>query len=671
MTLKAKLMIGFLACTSLVAMAQSRATTPFEQYPVPQSSLTEMRYAKQQTRFQLWAPTAERVELRLYREALGGSPVKKVAMRREKDGTWQTTVAGDLDGTYYTFNVRVGKRWLGENPGIFAQAVGTNGLRAAVVDLRSTDPEGWSNDRAPRQQDIVVYEMHHRDFSISPTSGIQHKGKFLALTERGTRSPEGLATGIDHLKELGVTHVHILPSYDYGSVDETRLSEPQYNWGYDPVNYNVPEGSYSTDPAAPKARIREFKEMVQALHANGLKVVLDVVYNHTYDLASSNFERTVPGYFYRWKKDGKPADASACGNETASEREVMRRFMIESVEYWMNEYHVDGFRFDLMGIHDVETMRQIRAAAERINPEVLIYGEGWAASAPQLPEGEAAMKAEVHRMPGIAAFSDELRDGLRGPFSNDKQAAFLAGETGHKESIMMGIVGGIAHPQLDYAKVNYTKRPWAAQPRQLMAYVSCHDDMCLNDRLTNSIPAAKDPEVLMRLNLMAQTAVFTSQGIPFMQAGEEVMRTKQMVHNSYKSPDSINQIDWSKKAGASRFVYDYYRSLIALRRDHPAFRLGDAELVRKYLEFLPSPETMVAYRLKGHAGGDSWEDIVVVLNGADTPAQLALPAYDYRIWNGSSPHFWQEMQALGHAAHAPVKGMVTVPARTAVILYAE
>ncbi|MCF0236011.1 MAG: type I pullulanase, partial [Bacteroidaceae bacterium] len=488
MQLKSRLMVGLLACQALLASALPSVAADFDRYPQPQGDLTELRYSTSQSEFQVWAPTANRVELRLYATGRGGKATKTLPMRRASDGTWRTVVKGNLDGQFYTFNVRVGKKWLGENPGIFAKAVGINGERAAIIDLRTTDPDGWNNDRAPRQTDVVIYEMHHRDFSISPTSGITHKGKYLALTERGTRSPQGASTGIDHLKELGVTHVHILPSYDFGSIDETRLDEPQYNWGYDPVNYNVPEGSYATDPADPKSRIREFKQMVQSLHANGLKVVLDVVYNHTFDIAHSNFERTVPGYFYRQMPDGTPADASACGNETASEREVMRRYMIASVEHWMKEYHIDGFRFDLMGIHDIETMRQIRAAAERINPDVLIYGEGWAAKAPQLPEGHAAMKAEVHRMPGIAAFSDEMRDGLRGPFSDDHKAAFLAGEPGHKESIKMGIAGGIAHPQIDYTKVNYTNRPWAAQPQQLIAYVSCHDDMCLNDRIVNSIP---------------------------------------------------------------------------------------------------------------------------------------------------------------------------------------
>ena len=459
MMLKQILMIGCLACSTLLASGQKAETLPYNQYPLPKGSLSEMTYTQAATQFQLWAPTADKVVLNLYAAGSGGKAIKTLNMKRTSDGTWHVTVAGNQSGRFYTFNVQMNKKWLGETPGINAKAVSLNGRRGAILDLRTTDPEGWENDKAPRQQDIVIYEMHHRDFSISPTSGIQNKGKYLALTETGTKSPEGKSTGIDHLKELGVTHVHLLPSFDFASVDESKADDPHYNWGYDPLNYNVPEGSYSTNPADPKARILEFKQMVKALHDNGLKVVLDVVYNHTYDLAGSNFERTVPGYFYRTTPEGKPANASGCGNETASERAMMRRFMVESVEYWMKEYHIDGFRFDLMGIHDLETMRAIRTAAERINPEVLIYGEGWAAEAPQLPGGQAAMKQTVHHLPGIAAFSDELRDALRGPFSNDRESAFLDGRPGFKESIKFGIAGGIDHPQLLQSPLGCTASP--------------------------------------------------------------------------------------------------------------------------------------------------------------------------------------------------------------------
>ena len=623
-----------------VAVTTAASCTPakneyasYELYPVRSGSLAEMEYAPDGTRFSLWAPTADEVRLMLYNEGEGGHAYRTVAMQAGEEGVWHTTVSEDLLGKFYTFNVKIDDRWLGDTPGIFAKAVGVNGQRAAVIDLRATDPEGWADDRRPPLRsaaDVVIYEMHHRDFSVASASGIEHKGKFLALTEEGTRSPEGLATGIDHLRELGVTHVHLLPSYDYASVDETRLDDNQYNWGYDPQNYNVPDGSYSTDPYRPDVRIREFKQMVQALHKAGIRVILDVVYNHTFNIEGSNFERTAPGYFYRQRPDGTYADASACGNETASDRPMMRKYIIESVLHWAREYHIDGFRFDLMGIHDIETMNQVRAALTAVDPSIIVYGEGWAAQAPQLPQDSLAMKANTYRMPGIAAFSDEMRDALRGPFNDNKQGAFLAGLPGGEESIKFGIVGAVQHPQVCNDSVNYSQAPWAAEPVQMISYVSCHDDMCLVDRLRASIPGIKDDE-LARLDKLAQTAVFTSQGIPFIYAGEEVMRDKKGVHNSYQSPDSINAIDWSRKA-LHADVFAYYKGLIQLRKNHPAFRLGSAELVRRHLEFLPvEGKNLVAWRLKEHAGGDKWEDIVVVLNSRREPARVTVPQGNYTV----------------------------------------
>jgi pullulanase len=450
----------------------------------------------------------------------------------------------------------------------------------------------------------------------------------LALTEEGTRSPEGIPTGIDHLKELGITHVHLLPSYDYASVDEHKLEDGQYNWGYDPLNYNVPDGSYSTDPYAPEERIREFKQMVQALHKAGIRVVLDVVFNHTFNTEGSNFERTVPGYFYRMMENGEFANASGCGNETASERPMMRRYMIESVRYWMREYHIDGFRFDLMGIHDIETMNAIREAARQIDPQVLIYGEGWAAATPQLPEEQLAMKANISQLPGIAAFSDEMRDGLRGPWNNDSIGAFLAGITGNEESIKFGLVGAIEHPAIDYTKVNYSTASWAMQPSQMISYVSCHDDMCLVDRLRTSISGLR-PDELSRLDKLAQTAVLTSQGIPFIFAGEEVMRDKKGVHNSFESPDSINTIDWHRLA-INYDVFNYYKNLIALRKHHVAFHMGDAERVRSGVSFLPvEQEEVIAYRLQDTR--DEWKDIIVVLNARKDFAKVEVPGGRYVI----------------------------------------
>ena len=625
--------IGVAAATVVSCAPAKNEYTSFELYPVRSGSLTEMEYAPEATRFTLWAPTADEVRLMLYEAGEGGHAYETVSMEQAEEGTWKAKVEKDLKGKFYTFNVKIGGKWQGDTPGINAKAVGVNGKRAAIIDLRETDPEGWAEDKRPplaNPADIIIYEVHHRDFSVHPSSGIEHKGKFLAMTETGTKNPGGMATGIDHLKELGVTHVHILPSYDYASVDETRLDENKYNWGYDPLNYNVPEGSYSTDPYRPEVRIREFKQMVQALHKAGIRVVLDVVYNHTFNTAESNFERTVPGYFYRQKPDGTLADGSACGNETASNRPMMRKYMIESVLYWINEYHIDGFRFDLMGIHDIETMNEIRKAASAVDPTIFIYGEGWAASAPQMPEDSLAMKANTCKMPGIAAFSDEMRDALRGPFNNNEQGAFLAGLPGGEESIKFGIAGAVKHPQVNNDSVNYSKAPWAGHPTQMISYVSCHDDMCLVDRLKASVPGIT-PEELVRLDKLAQTAVFTSQGVPFIYAGEEVLRDKKGVHNSYQSPDSINAIDWDRKT-LNADAFAYYKGLIQLRRNHPAFRLGDAELVRKHLEFLPVEGTnLVAYRLKDHAGGDTWKDIIVVLNARREVASLSVPEGKYTV----------------------------------------
>ena len=577
----------------------------------------EVIYSPEKTVFTLFAPNdAKQVVVRIYDEGLGGKAKKSVKMKRIANEQWQTTVKGDLMGKFYTFDMG-----LGESPGVFAKAVGVNGKRGAIINFAKTDPEGWAQDQHPVTKspaDLVIYEMHHRDFSINRPDA-KYPGKFMALTE---------PWAISHLKELGVNAVHILPSYDYGSVDETRLSDNKYNWGYDPVNYNVPEGGYSTDPYKPEVRIREFKQMVKALHEAGIRVILDVVYNHTYDIEHSNFQRTYPDYFYRKTADGQYSNGSGCGNETASDKPMMRQFMLESVKYWINEYHIDGFRFDLMGVHDIETMNQIRAMVDAIDPTIYIYGEGWSAGSCAYPQEQLAMKAHINRMPGIAAFSDEIRDALRGPFSDDTVTGWIGGKD-EAESIKFGIAGAIQHPQIDMTKVNYAKEPWALEPTQMISYVSCHDDMCLVDRLKASIPGITEEE-LIRLDLLAQTAVFTSQGVPFMLSGEELLRDKKGVHNSFESPDSINQLDWTNKTKYPQ-VFAYYKNLIALRKHHPAFRLGNADLVRKHLEFLDAPAGVVAYRLKNYAGRDDWRDIIVILNANKADVEVTIPNGDYTI----------------------------------------
>ena len=610
----------------------------------------EVSYSPEKTVFTLFAPNdAKKVVVRIYQNGLGGKVLKTVKMVRTANEQWQATVKGDLMGRFYTFDM--GK---GECPGVFAKAVGVNGKRGAIINMAETDPEHWCCDKGPvvkSPADLVVYEMHHRDFSIARKDA-QYPGKFIALTE---------PWAIDHLKALGVNAIHILPSYDYGSVDETRIDpdlyyeyaykelpkgviparpdfSPQYNWGYDPVNYNVPEGGYSTNPYKPEVRIREFKQMVKALHDAGISIILDVVYNHTYDIEHSNFQRTYPDYYYRKTADGQYSNGSGCGNETASDQPMMRQFMIESVKYWINEYHIDGFRFDLMGCHDIETMNAIRQAVDEINPSIFIYGEGWSAGACAIPNEKLGMKANITQMPGIAAFSDEIRDALRGPFSDDTKPGWMGARipkvtlqdlSGQKESLKFGIVGAIAHPQVNMKKVNYSTKPWALEPTQMMSYVSCHDDMCLVDRLKASIPGIT-PDELIRLDLLAQTVVFTSQGVPFMLSGEELLRTKKGVHNSFESPDSINQLDWTNKTKYPK-VFDYYKNLIALRKNHPAFRLGNADLVRKHLEFLDTPVKTLAFRLKNYAGRDDWRNIIVIFNAGNTDTEVTIPEGNYTI----------------------------------------
>lgn len=624
----------------------------------------EMTYTPEKTTFKLFAPkNMKKVIVTIYDEGeVQGQwdvNAKNYKMKYQKEGFWKAEVKGDLKGKYYTFNIADHTKWrmecvpipfpyktfYGFTPGVFAKAVGVNGKRGAIIDMKETNPEGWENDKRPvikSPADLVIYEMHHRDFSIDASSGLQYKGKFLALTE---------PKAINHLKELGVNAIHILPSYDFGSIDETKLEDNKYNWGYDPVNYNVPEGSYSTNPFDPTCRIKEFKRMVQALHKADIRVILDVVYNHTYDIENSNFQRTNPDYYYRktekgnhpkgsvqgvgmrkiiYNKDyGVYSNGSGCGNETASEQPMMRRFMVESVKYWINEYHIDGFRFDLMGVHDIETMNIIREEVNKIDPTIFIYGEGWSAGECAYPQEKLAVKANTKQLNGIAAFSDDMRDALRGPFSDDTKGAFLAGIAGEEESLKFGIVGAIDHPQVDMKKVNYSKASWANEPTQQISYVSCHDDMCLVDRLKTELPGISTDE-LIRLDLLAQTAVFTSQGVPFMLSGEEMLRDKKGVHNSFESPDDVNHLDWNN---LNRYphVFQYYKNLIQLRKNHPAFRLGKAELVRKHLQFHPSEPCLVGFMLKNHAGGDTWKDIIVIFNGNREEKKVNIPNGKYTV----------------------------------------
>lgn len=607
----------------------------YDKYPSYYGSDLELVYTPEQSVFTLWAPSADRVRLNLYASGEGGDPEEHVEMEKAGYGTWRVHIDRDLKGSFYTFQIEKNGKWLNETPGIWAKAVGINGNRAAVIDWNETNPDGWKSDRSPELKmysDIILYELHHRDFSIAPDSGIENKGKFLALTETGTKTPEGEATGLDHLKELGVTHIHILPSFDFATVDETKLDENHYNWGYDPKNYNVPDGSYSTDPANPVVRIREFKEMVKSLHQNGFRIVLDVVYNHTASTDHSNFDLTVPGYFYRQNADGSYSNASGCGNETASEREMVRHYIIESVKFWAREYHIDGFRFDLMGIHDIETMNHLRSELLEIDPTIFVYGEGWVAADSPLPFEQRAVKENVGQMEGIGVFNDEFRDGLKGSTFDEQEPGYASGNiNGHFEPVKYGIVGGTDHPQVDYGRLLYCNAPYAGAPSQMINFVSCHDGYTLVDKLKLSVQGDHAADELIPIDKLVHTVLLTAQGIPFIRSGEEIMQDKQGEPNSYKSPDSINRIDWSLKA-KNREVFDFIRGLIALRKAHPAFRIPTVEGLQQWLRFMDTGDSgVIAYTLGEYANNDEWKEILVAYNGNRHEVEIGIPEGEWNV----------------------------------------
>lgn len=632
-------------------------------WPVYNGDDLGVTYTPAQTRFKIWAPQATAVKLRFYKAGEGGTPTQTISLTKGGSGTWQTIVHQDLKNQYYTFQTEQDGKWLLESPDIYAKAVGVNGHRGMVVDMAAANPAGWEHDKKPMLKnftDIIIYELHIRDLSVNPTSGIKHKGKFLGLTETGTKSPMGEATGLDHIKQLGVTHIHLLPSFDYNSVDETS-NKPQFNWGYDPLNYNVPEGSYATNAYDGNVRIREFKQMVKTLHDNGLRIILDVVYNHTADWQHSNFTQFAPGYFYRHNSNGSYSDATGCGNETASEQAMMRKFMVESVVYWAKEYHLDGFRFDLMGVHDIATMNAISDAVHKVDPTIFMYGEGWTAGASPLAENLRAVKKNVPELKQIAAFSDDIRDGLRGPFSDVKAKGFVSGAPGTAESVKFGIVASTQHPQINYQQVNYSKAPWAREPYQTISYVSCHDDNTLFDRLKAANPNASEAE-LIKMDKLANAVVLTSQGVAFLHAGAEMLRTKQGIANSYNSPDSINSLDWSRKT-KYKSVFNYYQGLIALRKQHPAFRMPTTAMIQQHLEFLNTPDPLViGYQIKDHANGDSWKNIVVLLNGNASAKTVQLPAGKWMLVSNS-------VKVDGKGIGPLQSGAINLPGTSAYILY--
>ncbi|TXR60805.1 type I pullulanase [Bacillus sp. AY18-3] len=570
-------------------------------------------YTPQHTKFRVWAPTASEAKLVTYKkwnDKIG----TEINMQQSEKGTWKAELTGNQKGLFYTYKVKIGDRWT-EAVDPYVRAASVNGDKGAVVDLEETTPEKWKTNKKPKfknPEDAIIYELHVRDLSIQPESGIKLKGKYLGVTEKGTRGPKDVKTGLDHMKDLGVTHVQLLPIFDYASVNEENLNEPQYNWGYDPKNFNVPEGSYSTNPYEPTVRITELKQMIQTLHDNNLRVVMDVVYNHMYNAAESNFHKLVPGYYYRYNEDGTFANGTGVGNDTASERKMMRKFMVDSVTYWAKEYNLDGFRFDLMGIHDYETMNEIRKAVNQIDPSIILHGEGWDLNTPLAAELKANQKNAV-KMKGIAHFNDNIRDGLKGSVFEEKENGFVNGKENMEDRIKKGITAGI-----DYDINSSTYK----DPEQVLTYVEAHDNHTLWDKLelTNS---SDSEEVRKQMHKLSSSILLTSQGIPFLHAGQEFMRTKYGDHNSYKSPDSINQMDWLRRAAFNNEV-EYMKGLIDLRKKYSAFRMTSAEQIKKHIAFMDTPKNVVAYSIKGN--GNKNEYFMVTHNANREAVDITLPS---------------------------------------------
>jgi pullulanase len=618
-------------------------------YPVYDGDDLGLTYSPDQSSFKIWSPTADAARIIFYSSPLGNDQIERVSMSKSANGTWATTINKDLKGLYYIFQVLVNDNWLAEVPDPYAKAVGTDGKRAVVVDLKETNPVGWQSDKSPSfsnrknlQQglgglpvDAVVYELHVRDATIHPSSGVSKKGKFIGLTESGVVNDKQVSTGIDHIADLGVTHVHLLPSYDFYSVVESKPDSIQYNWGYDPLNYNVPEGSYSTNPADGVTRIKEFKTLVQAMHKKGMRVVMDVVYNHTMLTENSYFNQLVPGYYYRQNTTGGFSNASACGNETASERPMMRKFMLESLKYWVQEYHVDGFRFDLMGIHDIETMNLISRELHELKPDILLYGEGWTAGSSPLPDSLRALKQNAHKLDKIAVFSDDLRDGIKGSVFDHADRGFASGKQGMEESIKFGVVAACDHPQIAYSKVNYSKSPYAKEPGQVVSYCECHDNHVLWDKLMIS-NAADEFETRKQMHLLSLSIVLTSQGVTFLHAGTEILRTKRGVENSFNAGDSINAINWNDKA-QYKDVYEYVKGLIKMRKEHPAFRMHTQAQIAGLIRFdEQTPKGVIAYEIDGAAVGDSWKKIRVMYNGSAEVKELNTGNDSWKVFVSSN-----------------------------------
>ena len=616
------------------------------------------------TSFRLWAPTASSVKVNLYKGGTAGADdlLEQLEMMPDVNGTWIAEKKGDLNGTYYTYLVDVnGKTAEACDP--YARTTGVNGQRAMVIDLDSTNPEGWETDTDPHGgnsiTDAVIYELHVRDLSIDESSGIQNKGKFLGLIEAGTTTPEGIPTGLDHMKDLGITHIHLLPSYDYASVDESNLDTPQFNWGYDPQNYNVPEGSYSTNPYHGEVRVAEMKQMVKGLHDNGISVIMDVVYNHVFNADTFCFNQILPQYFSRVSDSGVYSAGSGCGNDTASERSMVKKYIVDSVKYWVDEYHIDGFRFDLVGLIDTETINAVIEEVHKTHPNVIFYGEGWTMTTAMTKEGYTmTTQANSAETPAFAFFSDTLRDTLRGSVFNNDEQGYVAGMGGHTGTIASCFRG---------------LPTWCKSPTQTINYASCHDNMSLFDRLTQSTPNAS-VEDRIRMNNLAAAIYMTSQGVPFFQAGEEMLRSKPLVdgtfdHNSYCSPDSVNSLKWNDLNNeAYQDVYSYYKGLIAFRKAHPALRMTSAEEVNAHITNLPSLDfNVTGFHISAGANGDN-SQLVVIFNPRSEATTVTLPEGQWNIFiNGENAGTKVLGTAEGEVSVDAISAMVLVQGDTAAL----
>ena len=604
----------------------------FAKFPVYSGDDLGVIWTEEKLKIRIWAPTAISMIFRLYSTNEAIQPDKIISLEKSIQGTWCMELTGNYEGFFYTFQVTDKTGILNECPDIGAKATGVNGLRGMILDHVQTNPQNWKRDqrcKIKNPTDMILYEVHIRDFTIDANSGIVSKGKYPGFTEKGTKSPQGLPTGLDHLIDLGITHIHLLPVADFYTVDET-ITFPQYNWGYDPLNFNTPEGWYSTNPYDGYSRIMELKTLVKTMHDHGIGVIMDVVYNHSGLIFDSWFNQTVPGYYYRQNEDGTLSDASGCGNEMASERAMVRKFIVESVAWWAEEYHLDGFRFDLMGILDIETMNQIRKRLDRIDPHILIYGEGWIAAESPLPESLRATKLNTPELDRIASFCDDMRDGLKGSPFNRNSIGFISGLTLREEKIKFALTGAIKHPQIFYDYVDSSRQPWAISPAQCVNYVSCHDNYTLFDKLQYSCPESSMEEI-ERMTRLAIGIILTSQGIPFLHAGVEMHRTKGGHHDSYRSPDDVNKINWSRKS-IFYGLFLFTKNCIELRRQHPAFRMSEADMVREKLVFFPKYiPGVIAYELKEHANGDSWEDILVFYNGNNYSVEYEIPEKNWLI----------------------------------------